>query len=169
MLWQSSIYMDNMEKVIRLLSKATQNDMNSRSHLSQEFRSLFRYNMLSFEMKNTSLPQCNTGYCYLLMSSKNRILTYIGQTVNLRDRLYNHNQCQGGTNMTNDIQNRPCSLLAYIVGYDNNRCYMQSVEASWQKLVNQAVSKEIIDPQLLAQRASHIVENSSELTLVLHF
>jgi hypothetical protein len=71
--------------------------------------------------------------------------------------------------MTNEIQNRPWSLLAYIVGFDNNRCHMQSVEASWQKLVNQAVSSEIIDPRLLAQRASQIVENSSELTLVLHF
>ena len=46
---------------------------------------------------------------------------------------------------------------------------MQSVEASWQKLVNQAVSSGIIDPRMLAQRASEIVENSSGLTLVLHF
>jgi hypothetical protein len=71
--------------------------------------------------------------------------------------------------MTKEIQNRPWSLLAYIVGFDNNRCYMQSVEASWQKLVKQAVSSGIIDPRMLAQRASQIVENSSGLTLVLNF
>jgi hypothetical protein len=113
-----------MEKVIRLMSKAAQDDMNSRSNLSQESRSIFRYNMFLFEMKNAPLPQCNTGYCYMLMSSKNRRLTYIGQTANLRDRLNNHNQCAGGTKMTNEIQNRPWSLLAYIVGFDNNRCHM---------------------------------------------
>jgi predicted GIY-YIG superfamily endonuclease len=144
--------MDYMEKLIRLMSKATQNEINSRSNLSQEFRSIFRYNMFPFEMKNASLPQCNTGYCYMLMSSKNIILTYIGQTVNLKDRLKNHNQGEGGgTKITNEIQTRPWSLLAYIVGFDNNRCHIKSVEASWQKLVNQAVSKVIIDPQLLAQ------------------
>ena len=43
------------------------------------------------------------------------------------------------------------------------------MEASWQKLINQAVLSEIIDPWMLAQRASQIVENNSELTLVLHF
>jgi predicted GIY-YIG superfamily endonuclease len=161
--------MDYMEKVITLMSKATHNDMNSITQLSQESKSIFRYNMFPFEMKIVSLPQYNTGYCYMLMSSKNRRLTYIGQTGHLRDRLNNHNQGAGGTNMTNEIQNRPWSLLAYIVGFDNNRCHMQSVQASWQKLINQAVLSGIIEPLMLAQKASQIVENNSELTLVFHF
>ena len=46
---------------------------------------------------------------------------------------------------------------------------MQSLEASCQTLINQAVLNGIIDPRMLAQRASQIVENNSELTLVLHF
>ena len=66
----------------------------------------------------------------MLMSSKNRRLTYIGQTGNLIERLHYHNQGQGGTKMTNEIQNRPWSFLAYIVGFDNNHGLMLSVEAS---------------------------------------
>ena len=71
--------------------------------------------------------------------------------------------------MTNEIQNRPWIFLGYIVGFDNNRCLMQSVEASWQKKINQAVFRGMIDPRMLAKRTSQIVENNSELTLVLHF
>ena len=63
-------------------------------------------------------------------SSKNKELTYIGQTGNLMARLHNHNQGQGGTKMTNEIQNRSWSLLGYIVGFDNNHGLMLSVETS---------------------------------------
>ena len=105
----------------------------------------------------------------MLMSSKNRRLPYIQQTGNLKGRLHYYNQGLDGTNMTNEIKNRKWSLLAYIVGFDNNHGLMLSVEASWEILRCQAVSPRTIYFRILAQRVSEIVENNSELTLVLHF
>ena len=60
-------YMDYMEKIISLISTTTQNNMIPRSQVSQESRSIFRYDKFPFEMNNVSLPQCNTAYCYMLI------------------------------------------------------------------------------------------------------
>ena len=71
--------------------------------------------------------------------------------------------------MTNEILNRPWSLLAYI----KDLIIIGVICSQWnhhgKNLVNQEVLNGIIDPRMLAQRASEIVENNSELTLVLHF
>ena len=48
--------------------------------------------------------------------------------------------------MKNEIQNRPWSLVAYIVGFDINHGFMLSVEASWERFSIQKVSRGTIDP-----------------------
>ena len=99
---------------------------------------------------------------------RNRRLTYIGQTYNLKSRLSQHNS-GSGTCFTNEIQNRPWAILACIAGFDKNKQFMLSIEDSWKRLRNNAIQNGIRDPRDLVKTASIIVENNDDLRLILHF
>ena len=152
---------DYMEKVISLVSVGN-NAVESRT------RNIFSYETYPFEFKQIPLPLCNTGCVYFLVSLKNRRITYIGQTLDIRQRLLQHNS-GSGSSFTNEIGNRPWAILGYIIGFDRNRAWMMSVEDSWQRLRQRAILIGERDPRSLVRTAIEIVEHSRDLKLIEFF
>ena len=70
-----------------------------------------------FEPWNVVLPEDNTGFVYLLLSTKIANAFYIGEAINLRQSLRDHN-CRRGTEATRPIERRPWAVLAFATGFD---------------------------------------------------
>ena len=151
-----------MEKVISLVTVQPNNSRTSTNH------TIFSYETSPFEFTNLPLPECNTGYVYFLVSLRNRRLSYIGQTFNLKQRLEQHSS-GSGTYFTNEIQKRPWAVLAYIAGFDCNRQRMLSVEDSWKRLCNNAIRGGVRDPRELVKSGNVITDNTEDLKLIIHF
>ena len=158
-----SQWSDYMERVISIVKVNPTND-----ELPSIHQRIFSYEVSPFEFTHLPLPQCSTGYVYFLVSMRNRRLTYIGQTYNLKSRLAQHNS-GSGTYFTNEIQNRPWAILAYIAGFDRNKTSMLSMEDSWKRLRNNAIHNGTRDPRELVRTAYTIVENNIDLRLIIHF
>ena len=159
-----SQWMDYMEKIISLVS------INNRTQIDSPLIPIFDYSSIPFEFNQLPLPQCNTGYVYLIVTVRNKRAYYIGETMCLKTRLRQHNS-GSGTFFTNKIGRRPWALFAYITGFDKKRNLMKSVENSWQKLCHDAVSDGVRSMKEIASTASLITENSyrNELRFISHF
>ena len=84
-----------------------------------------------FRPADIPLPQCNTGYVYMLLSLKDKSFIYIGATNSIRTRLQSHNS-GNGSQSTEPIHLRPFALLAYICVFDNRRDLMFHIECQWK-------------------------------------
>jgi predicted GIY-YIG superfamily endonuclease len=78
------------------------------------------------------LPNDPSGVCYILMSMKDRRVTYIGQTKRLVQRIKEHNSGYGSEG-TLDYRLRPWALLAFVAGFDGNRVAMLAFENQWKR------------------------------------
>ena len=107
-----------------LIAKNTYSNNESLSYLTQK--------QYPFRIRDISLPLCNTGYVYMLVSTKDHNQNYIGQTMRLGDRLDQHNRGYG-TTFTSRITLRPWFLIAYVCGFDKKVNLMLYFEARWQK------------------------------------
>jgi predicted GIY-YIG superfamily endonuclease len=76
-------------------------------------------------------PNDPSGCCYILVSLKNRGVTYIGQTKRLVQRIKEHNSGYGSQG-TSDYRLRPWALLAYVSGFDGNVGAMLAFERQWK-------------------------------------
>ena len=64
---------------------------------------------------NVVLPSDDTGFVYILLSTKLANVFYIGETINLRQSLREHNSGHGDES-TRPIERRPWAMLAFITG-----------------------------------------------------
>jgi hypothetical protein len=83
---------DSMDNVLNLVAINDGNDTNNiiptDRHMNQTF--------FPFRICDVSLPQCNTGFVYFLISIQRQNFTYIGDTSNcIRTRLNQHNRDHG--------------------------------------------------------------------------
>ena len=85
-----------------------------------------------FRICGIALPQCRTGYVYMLMSIKQQKYTCIGQTISIRTRIQQHNSGYGSTS-TQPSYLRPFAILAYICGFRGRRTLREEhVEYKWK-------------------------------------
>ena len=135
---------------------------------------------------DVSLPQCRTGYVYLLISLKNPDHTFFGETICLRTRIQKHNSGYGADGM-NTVELRPFAILAYICGFNGDKHLRQHVCNHWMEkkydlLMNDGVSdphqwalggQNVIDSLHLQQQTANFADNvdgaGSELKLVCLF
>ena len=73
-----------------------------------------------YKIKDMSLPQCNTGFVYMVISLRKKAYTYIGTTKSLRNRLKAYNSGYGPSS-TEPAYLRPYALIAYICGFGGGR------------------------------------------------
>ena len=66
-------------------------------------------------IRDIALPECNTGYVYMLISIRMRAFIYIGTSNSLKTRLRAHNSGQEAL-AAEPSYIRPYGLLAYICG-----------------------------------------------------
>jgi hypothetical protein len=78
------------------------------------------------------LPPGGSGVCYLLVSTVDTNVTYIGETIKpVGVRLEQHNSGIGASQTANQSL-RPWALLAYVCGFDGSREKRKSFEKDWQ-------------------------------------
>ena len=92
----------------------------------------FTQTSFPFRMCDVSLPDCNTGYVYMLISVKDMSYAYYGKTNSICRRLMQHNSGFGSTS-TEPIHLRPFALYAYICGFNGNQDLMFYVEQQWKE------------------------------------
>ena len=84
-----------------------------------------------YDLRQQVLPTDNTGYAYILISIRTQANLYIGETVNLVNRMRRHNSGIA-TKQTRDLQYRPWALLAYVTGFEGNVTAHKHFEKRWQ-------------------------------------
>ena len=141
---------DYMERVISILD--TREDRNTLQVPG------FLYEDYPYDFNFVELPECHTGYVYFLISLSGGRKSYIGQTFDIKTRLRQHNSGHG-TSFTDE--NRPWALYAYIIGFDNNRHMMMSIENSWQYLRTAAINDGDRNPKDLVRSGLPLVQNSN--------
>ena len=139
---------DYMENVLDLIT------INSNSEI-REHRTLTQNNY-PFRICDVPLPQCRTGYVYMLLSLKNRKFLYIGETICIRDRIVSHNSGRGASETTSPYL-RPYAVLAYISGGLENKDLRLHIEQKWTQQRNHLMQQGIEDPKILAKCASSVI------------
>ena len=70
-----------------------------------------------FRIRDSQIPQCNTGFVYMLISLRNTKALYIGMTKCLRTRLKQHNSGSGSL-FTSVESLQPYAIFSYMCGFD---------------------------------------------------
>ena len=86
-----------------------------------------------FRPIDVEIPSDNTGVCYILISCRNKAVTYIGQMQNLLERLDQHNSRYGSI-QTAPVELQPWGLLAYVVGFDTDKRMRLAFEHQWKNV-----------------------------------
>ena len=84
-----------------------------------------------YKLQQQQLPTDNTGVVYMLISMKTHSDLYIGETVNIVNRLRQHNSGIGAK-QTRDLRYRPWALLAYVTGFAGDVEARKHFEKRWQ-------------------------------------
>ena len=116
-------WMNYMEKVIEMVSI---NGLEDHTEMS-----VFNHQECPFLLQDMPLPQCNTGFVYMLVSTRDHTFCYIGETVNITVRLNQHNSGYGSIT-TCPSSLRPYALFAYVCGFDDNKMLRRSFEYMWK-------------------------------------
>ena len=143
-----SQYMDYMECVLDLV---TTNETIRR-------RPIFQHQNHPFRFCDNPLPQCNTGFVYMLISIRDHSYIYIGMTLNLCIRILQHNSGYGATR-TASASHRPFCLFAYICGFNCNKSLMRHVETQWKVHRNRLIENGNKCPKAIARSANNMLEN----------
>lgn len=70
----------------KVIDMASLNDRNDNSTIS-----VFNHQDCPYRICDMPLPQCNTGFAYMLVSYNSWTFSYIGETENINRRLNEHN------------------------------------------------------------------------------
>ena len=139
--------------------------------------SVFSHQGHPYRLCDIEVPQCNTGFVYMIMSTKDQSFTYIGQTNNLPRHLTEHNSGWGSSSTT-PMRLRPYALFAYVCGFDCNKHLMLYFEHQWQDRRDQERRRGIHCPKQLARLAHGIIGridlevfniDQTQLRLILNF
>ena len=85
-----------------------------------------------FRICDIALPQCQSGFVYMLVSLRQRNFTYIGTTNCIRLRLQQHNSGNGAVD-TAPVYLRPFALFAYVCGFGGGRRDLRyHIENKWK-------------------------------------
>lgn len=81
-------------------------------------------------MKDIAVPTDVTGYVYIIVSTVDLGVFYIGSAASVVERLRRHNQGLGGMQSSNP-RYRPWGLLAYVTGFGGNKQKYVAFEEKW--------------------------------------
>ena len=163
---------DTINALRMLLTRKTQwkdymEDVISKITISTELeRRLSRHRVLTqhsfpFRIRDISLPQCNTGYVYMLISVKDTSFSYIGKTKSIRNRIRQHNSGVGLV-ATEPLHLRPYALFAYICGFDSKNDIIFYMERVWKERRDQSIRNGVNDIKAWARCGAEIIEEMDE-------
>ena len=88
-----------------------------------------------YRIYDIPLPQCNTGFVYMLSSIRRPTYSYIGEINCLRDRLKQHNSGYGSYS-TEPSYLRPFAVMAFICGFSGEKILCRFIEQKWKEKRN---------------------------------
>jgi predicted GIY-YIG superfamily endonuclease/DNA replication protein DnaC len=119
------------EYMNHVLNRLCPKDINPHVPSAAEPPFTVEQQFLPFRPLDIGLPNDNSGFCYLLVSTKEPSYFYIGQTRNIRNRLNMHNSGYNSTTKTAPAHLRPFAVVAYVVGFDHDTKRMREFEMQW--------------------------------------
>ena len=158
-----------MEAVINLAAGKLSNSMDRIP--------VFNHQDCPFRLCDMPLPQCGTGFVYMLVSIRDISYCYIGETQSLSRRLREHNSGYG-SNSTAHISLRPFALFAYVCGFDGNVQLRRHFEREWKKMRDEEFKRGVYCVKKNARLASSVISRMVPcmfhidrygLRLILHF
>lgn len=138
---------DFMEHILSVIT------INSLRHEIVQYATPEHY---PFQVCDMELPQCNTGFVYMLSSLRKPSYTYIGATDCIRSRIIRHNSGFGSRSTTKENL-RPFAIMAYICGFGRNRELMFSIEQKWKIRRNELMSDGNNDPRNWARCGNDVI------------
>lgn len=134
---------------------------------------VFNHQDFPFRLCDIPVPQCNTGFVYMLVSTKVNSFTYIGETGNIHVRLNQHNSGYG-SQTTCPLKLRPYALFAYVCGFEGNRNLRRNFEQSWKNRRDEERMMGVTDIKHIARLASGLIQQTMvaydlNLRLILNF
>jgi predicted GIY-YIG superfamily endonuclease len=120
-----SQYSEYMDHIVRVLS-----DVGDSRNRIREVPAL-NQSLHPFRPIDVVVPNDPSGYCYILLSMRDRRVTYIGETKRLVKRIEEHNSGYGSEG-SSDYRLRPWALLAFVSGFDGNHRAMLAFEYQWK-------------------------------------
>ena len=120
-----------------ILARLTSTEHDNASHVvvGTEQYVLDTCLMHPFRPIDTELPCPGSECCYFLVSLKNRQVTYVGRTSNLRRRINQHNSGHGSKH-THSEELRPFALVGYVSGFGSDRPACYAFEKEWQQKIS---------------------------------
>lgn len=129
LLTKKTQWTDYMDEVLKLIT--IRNNNNSTENNLQPRRRIMTVDSFPYRICDITLPQCNTGYVYMIVSIKNKNQVFFRYTESLRNSINNHNR--GILSMsTEPPQFRPYALVGFISGFDKNKDLMEHVRDRWE-------------------------------------
>ena len=114
-----------------------------------------------YRIKDMTLPQCNTGYVYMLISIKDINFTYIGKTMCIRTRIQQHNSGVGSMS-TQPPHLCPYALFAYICGFNGRNDLLFYIERIWKEKRDQLIRNGIDNAKSWALSGDEVINNLDE-------
>ena len=139
-----------MEMILDIIT-VRENGQEDRPH-----RNMMHTDTFPYRICDMSLPQCNTGYVYMLISLKDKSFVYIGMTTSIIRRIGQHNSGLGAVSIE-PLHLRPYALFAYICGFDLRKDLMVYVEQRWKAKRNQLRRNGVNEPMAWAQGGASVI------------
>ena len=117
-----------------------------------------------YRIKDMTLPQCNTGYVYMLISIKDMNFIHIGKTMCIRTRIQQHNSDDGSMS-TQPPHLRPYALFAYICGVNSRNDLLFYLERIWKEFGRRR-GINLLEMVLMTQNHGHCLEKSLLIILM---
>ena len=137
-LLQRTNWTDLIENVLDLIT------INLSNEIEQHRSRILDPRPYPFRICDMPLPQCRTGYVYMLISVRRQSYSYIGETICLSTRLKQHNSGMGSVS-TQPLYLRPFAILAYICGFGGRRILREQVEYQWKVKRDRLISDGVDD------------------------
>ena len=134
---------------------------------------IFNHRECPFRITDMPLPECNSGFVYMLVSNRNHYFCYIGETGNMSSRLNQHNQGYG-SKTTTPPSLRPYSLFAYVCGFDGNKTLRLQFEGMWKQKRDKSLLEGLTCMKGIARLAADVMKSAKnvpdlDLRLILNF
>ena len=154
LLMKKTQWSDYIEEVLDLVTINTSRDVQNVAQNRVMTQTAF-----PFRNCDVSLPQCQTGFVYMLLSIRHRNFAYIGTTNCIRTRIQRHNRGTGAME-TAPSYLRPFALYAYICGFGGCRRDLRYyIEAKWKEKRDELIGQGINNPREWALSGNDVIQN----------
>ena len=151
-----SQWTDYMEDIMKLITiDETQENLTTRVAPSLDQSSF------PFRICDISLPQCQTGFVYFLISVRTKNFTYIGECKCIVTRLYQHNS-GNGSNSTISVHRRPYAVMGYICGFNGGKkALRRQIEKQWKERRDYLIKEGNDDPRSWVRAGKSVLTDLS--------